>query len=136
MFNARKNNVSAVNGEAGTGTAVAAVDKKESKVSQDRLSQFYDLKTRIHRKLVEQLDLTSLSNDSQELREEVRQVVTELAEEENAILNFGERQRLISEVLDETFGFGPLEVLLADPTTSAILVQGAPEHSRVGGAYP
>ena len=124
MFNARKNNVSAVNGEAGTGTAVAAVDKKESKVSQDRLSQFYDLKTRIHRKLVEQLDLTSLSNDSQELREEVRQVVTELAEEENAILNFGERQRLISEVLDETFGLGPLEVLLADPTISDILVNG------------
>jgi len=88
------------------------------------MNQFYDLKTRIHRKLVEQLDLTSLSNDSQELREEVRQVVTELAEEENAILNFGERQRLISEVLDETFGLGPLEVLLADPTISDILVNG------------
>src|SRR3979411_1605253 len=35
-----------------------------------------------------------------------------------------ERERLIDEVLDATFGFGPLEVLLKDPTISDILVNG------------
>src|SRR5262245_63057404 len=35
-----------------------------------------------------------------------------------------ERERLIDEVLDETFGFGPLESLLKDPTISDILVNG------------
>ena len=35
-----------------------------------------------------------------------------------------ERERLIDEVLDETFGFGPLELLLKDPTISDILVNG------------
>ena len=35
-----------------------------------------------------------------------------------------ERERLIDEVLDETFGFGPLEVLLKDPTISDILING------------
>lgn len=109
-------------------TAVAEAPPKESKpskVNRERLDQFYELKNRIHRKLVEQLDMTTLSEDSEELRKEVREVVTSLAEEENALLNFQERQRLISEVLDETFGLGPLEVLLADPTISDILVNGA-----------
>ena len=110
-------------------TAVAEAPAKEnkpsSKVNRERLDQFYELKNRLHRKLVEQLDMTSLSDDSEELRKEVREVVTSLAEEENALLNFQERQRLITEVLDETFGLGPLEVLLADPTISDILVNGA-----------
>jgi pilus assembly protein CpaF len=110
-------------------TAVAEAPPKEnkppSKVNRERLDQFYELKNRLHRKLVEQLDMTSLSDDSEELRKEVREVVTSLAEEENALLNFQERQRLITEVLDETFGLGPLEVLLADPTISDILVNGA-----------
>ncbi|MFQ6048645.1 MAG: CpaF family protein [Phycisphaerae bacterium] len=88
------------------------------------MNQFYELKARIHRKLVEQLDLSSLSHDTQELREQVREMVRELAEQEEALLNFGERQRLIAEVLDEAFGLGPLEVLLADPTISDILVNG------------
>jgi pilus assembly protein CpaF len=35
-----------------------------------------------------------------------------------------ERERLIDEVLDETFGFGPLEMLLKDPTISDILING------------
>src|SRR5947199_3301177 len=35
-----------------------------------------------------------------------------------------ERERLIDEVLDETFGFGPLEMLLKDPTVSDILING------------
>ena len=38
--------------------------------------------------------------------------------------SFEELKRLIDEVLDETFGFGPLEVLLKDPTISDILING------------
>src|SRR5207247_1465883 len=40
------------------------------------------------------------------------------------LLNRMERERLSDEVLDETFGFGPLEMLLKDPTISDILVNG------------
>src|SRR4029453_9633260 len=43
---------------------------------------------------------------------------------ENPLLNRKERERLIDEVLDETFGFGPLEVLLKDPTISDIMING------------
>ena len=82
----------------------------------------------IHRKLVEQLDMTKLSqNDNEEIRTQVHQIVSDLCEESDSLLNFHERQRLIQEILDETFGLGPLESLLADPLISDILING-PRH--------
>ena len=98
--------------------------KGASKPHQEKLDQFNELKSRLHRKLVEQLDLTRMTGDEETLREQVREVVTHLCEQENTLLNYNERQRLISEVLDETFGLGPLEVLLADPSISDILING------------
>ena len=41
---------------------------------------------------------------------------------ESTPMNLQERERLAQEVLDEVFGLGPLEPLLADPTISDILV--------------
>jgi len=92
--------------------------------AQERVDQFNELKTRLHRKLVEQLDLSRMAGDDDTLREQVREVVVHLCEQENTLLNYNERQRLISEVLDETFGLGPLEVLLSDASISDILVNG------------
>ncbi len=96
----------------------------KAKAAQEKIDQANALKTRIHRKLVEKLDLTRLTGDDESLREQVREVVALLCEQENTLLNYAERQRLISEVLDETFGLGPLEVLLADTGISDILVNG------------
>jgi len=50
--------------------------------------------------------------------------VLALFEEESPMLNAGERQRLAEEILNETFGLGPLEPLLADPHISDILING------------
>jgi pilus assembly protein CpaF len=50
--------------------------------------------------------------------------VGDLCEESESLLNFNERQRLVQEVLDETFGLGPLEQLLADAEISDILING------------
>ncbi|GAG07435.1 unnamed protein product, partial [marine sediment metagenome] len=94
------------------------------KVSKDKIDQFNALKMRLHRKLIDQLDLSHLVGEEDALREQVKEIVSQLADQENTLLNFGERQRLINEVLDETFGLGPLEVLLADPTINDILVNG------------
>ncbi len=91
----------------------------------ERQNKFQEFKTTIHRKLVEQLDLTKLSRDADDaLREQVRQIVVSLCEEENTLLNYNERQRLAQEILDETFGLGPLEALLKDPAISDILING------------
>ncbi len=94
------------------------------KVSKDKVEQFNVLKMHLHRKLIDQLDLTRMVGDDETLRQQVKEVVSQLADQENTLLNFNERQRLISEVLDETFGLGPLEVILADPSISDILVNG------------
>ncbi|MEP0847720.1 MAG: CpaF family protein [Phycisphaerae bacterium] len=113
--------------EAGAKPAkAAAVNARIDRHQVDeRTRKFHELKTMIHRKLVEQLDMSKLSRDaSDELREQVRQVVVALCEEENTLLNHAERQRLAQEILDETFGLGPLEPLLKDPAISDILING------------
>jgi pilus assembly protein CpaF len=92
---------------------------------RDSGKSFEDLKRLIHTKLVDKLDLSRVSDlASETLRREIRLVVERLCDTENPLLNRMERERLIDEVLDETFGFGPLEMLLKDPTISDILVNG------------
>lgn len=88
-------------------------------------TSFEDLKTLIHGKLVDKLDLSRLGDlEGDTLRREIRLVVEHLCDTENPLLNRSERERLIEEVLDETFGFGPLEILLKDPSISDIMING------------
>jgi pilus assembly protein CpaF len=86
---------------------------------------FEELKQRIHSKLVDKLDLSRVGElEGEVLRREIRLVVEHLCDTENTMLNRAERERLVEEVLDETFGLGPLEGLLKDPTISDILING------------
>src|SRR6266853_1797656 len=88
-------------------------------------ADFEALKRRIHTKLVDKLDLTRVGElEGDVLRREIRLVVEHLCDTEDTLLNRAERERLIEEVLDETFGLGPLELLLKDPSISDILING------------
>jgi pilus assembly protein CpaF len=62
--------------------------------------------------------------DETELRGEVRRAAEELCSQGPDLLNYSEREKLVNEVLDETFGLGPLEILMRDQTISDILVNG------------
>src|SRR3954469_16595857 len=65
---------------------------------------FDDLKRLIHAKLVDKLDLSRVpGRQGAPLRREIRLVVERLCDTENPLLNRMERERLIDEVLDETF---------------------------------
>src|SRR5438270_10905464 len=89
--------------------------------SLDRTSSksFDELKRLIHGKLVDKLDLSKVSDlQGDTLRREIRLVVERLCDTENPLLNRMDRERLIDEVPDETFGCGSLEVLLKEPTFS------------------
>ena len=97
---------------------------KPSTFDDDKLEKYYALKTKIHRKLVEQLDLTAMKSDDPTIRDQVGEVILNLCEQEDVLLNYNERQKLVAEILDETFGLGPLEMLLKDPTISDILING------------
>jgi pilus assembly protein CpaF len=92
--------------------------------TQQNFSPAYqDLKFVLHRKLLDRINLEMLSSVAVErVRAEVRSAVAKLVEEEKTPLSLGEKDRIIGEVLDEVFGLGPLEPLLADPTISDILV--------------
>jgi len=92
---------------------------------ESKEDSFERLKQRIHSKLVDKLDLTRVGElEGDKLRHEIRLVVEHLCDTQDTLLNRAERERLISEVLDETFGLGPLEMLLKDPTISDILING------------
>ncbi len=111
--------------------APAKPDRAKGKgMEEDKLEKYFDLKTRIHRKLVEQLDLNAIDNDDPGIRDQIGEVILGLCENENALLNYNERQRIVKEILDETFGLGPLELLLNDPNVSDILING-PRHVYV-----
>ena len=82
-----------------------------------------DLKFTLHRKLLDKINLDALASiETQKLRNEVRSALTALVDAEQTLLSAIERNQIVSEVLDEVFGLGPLEPLLHDPTVSDILV--------------
>lgn len=95
---------------------------------QSKAEQFDQIKRRIHNKLVDKLDLSRVGEmQGDQLRKEIRLVVEHLCDAENTLLNRNERDRIIEEVLDETFGLGPLELLLKDSSISDIMING-PKH--------
>src|ERR1700690_531460 len=86
-------------------------------------ADFSAVKTAIHRRLIQKLNLDRLNEiKREEVRREVSQILEALVVGESTPMNLQERERLAQEVLDEVFGLGPLEPLLADPTVSDILV--------------
>jgi pilus assembly protein CpaF len=81
------------------------------------------IKSHIHRKLLERLNLSNLDRlDRDEVMETIRSLVRELLAAESIPLNLEERDELIRQVLDEIFGLGPLQPLMDDPTIADILV--------------
>ena len=92
-------------------------------------TDFGAVKAAIHRKLIQKLNLDRLTEvNRDDVRREVTQILEALVVGESTPMNLQERERLATEVLDEVFGLGPLEPLLADPTISDILVN---THKRV-----
>ena len=89
-------------------------------------NSFQEMKSRLHRTLINRMDLTKLSSLSPEqVHAEVLRLAETVLAQEAMPLSASERERLVSDVQHELFGLGPLEPLLADPTISDILVNSA-----------
>ena len=94
-------------------------------VSQTRNQQYQELKARVHRELLNRLNLDRLVRVKREEAEpEIRNLIVQILDKESREipLSLFERESQITDVLNELFGLGPLEALLADPTISDILV--------------
>jgi pilus assembly protein CpaF len=90
--------------------------------SEDR---FLAYKRELHQQLITGMDLAAIGTmDEHELRLEVRRAAEELSRQSSDLLNLAERERLVEEVLDETFGLGPLEPLMRDPSITDIMING------------
>ncbi|MFL6231456.1 MAG: CpaF family protein [Pyrinomonadaceae bacterium] len=84
---------------------------------------FQEMKSRLHRAIINRMDLTKLGQlEPEQLHAEVSRLAESLLAVENMPLSVTERERLVEDVRHELFGLGPLEPLLADPTVSDILV--------------
>ena len=87
-----------------------------------RRAQYLDLKTSIHRKLLVRLNLEALASADRDRAEaEIRSLAASLIAEAGIPLSLTEREAIVGDILDEVFGFGPLEPLLRDPTVNDIL---------------
>src|SRR4026208_2248219 len=95
-------------------------------LNEDMISNqqsFQDMKARLHRMLINRMDLTKLGMlEPEQLHDEVARLAASLLAQEDTPLSSVERERLIHEVRHELFGLGPLEQLLADTSISDILV--------------
>jgi pilus assembly protein CpaF len=88
-----------------------------------REKHLHEIKRRLHRTLVERLDVAQLETMEDTLvAVEIRRAVAQLLAEDPFPLNADERARLAQELEFEILGLGPLEPLVRDNTISDILV--------------
>ena len=84
-----------------------------------------DAKVRLHRRLIEEINLSALEKlPEEETRKHVQQLVSQYVLAERLALNTQELADFVSEILDEMVGLGPIEPLLKDDTIADILING------------
>ena len=81
------------------------------------------VKANVHRLLLSQLDLERLSATANgRAKQTVSTLIQDIVAKERLLLNAAEKDKIQSDLIDEVFGFGPLEPLLKDGSISDILV--------------
>ena len=105
--------------------------KKEEKQTvenhpEDKKSAVWrDLKDKVHRKLLSVIDMHQVKEvPIEQLRNECSKKIDNLLDDQSYPLSTPEKDQLLYEVMNEVFGFGPLEHFLSDPEISDILVNG------------
>lgn len=114
-----------------------------SETSADREEKIIKFKQKIHKRLIEELDLKSFDfrmdpKKQEELRQMTREKIENImAEEGGEIYSRQERTQLVYELLDDVLGLGPLEPFLRDETVSEIMVNGPKQIyvERAGKLY-
>ncbi len=101
---------------------VAQVPVMTQQASSAENRSYQELKSRIHQKLLDRVDLAVMESlPPDRLQEELKVLVERLLSEETLAINEAERKSLVRDIQHEVLGLGPIEPLLADPTISDIL---------------
>lgn len=121
MFNFKQNSATS---KSQASKPIEAAQPRAEVVTQRR-DVFQELKVRLHRRLIDRLDLNALASlDRSLLRQQIRDAAELLIQEEGVFLNSDAKERLINEILNETLGLGPIEQHMADPEVTDVLVNG------------
>lgn len=100
-----------------------SINQNEKAGNKDREHELFEYKSKLHQQVINSVDVELLVKfDSNVARAEVARLVMTLVNQDQFPLSAPDKQRIIKEVVDETFGLGPIEPLLADPTVNEILV--------------
>jgi len=117
-MNVRPNNVVPIKDEGPV--------RSKGKIERSLITkEYYELKTKIHDRLLDLIDLSLIDSlDEAMLHQEIRRLVERiLSENGNTVpLNYNEREKLFREIQDEVLGLGPIEPFMQDPTISDVLV--------------
>jgi pilus assembly protein CpaF len=101
-------------------------DSKEAAQNKASWERVVDAKKRIQPLMMERIDISVAAQlPRNELEAQIGEVAGEILDEEKIRLNASERLRLVTMVLDDMLGLGPLEPLLADEKVNDIMVNGA-----------
>ena len=97
-------------------------------IGETHEAEFQKIKTGIHRELLDSLDLSRITGLSdEELREDIRRLAEGMLHSRSRKLPAVDEDRLVDELMAESFGLGPLEIYLQDPDVTDILVNGPGE---------
>ncbi|KNY25097.1 CpaF family protein [Pseudobacteroides cellulosolvens] len=102
---------------------------KSKKPQNEKEDPFAEVKAKIHSKIIEQIKTEAFKNmepdeDDEGLKNEITAIAEEILEQETSYFSKNDRQKIISEVIDETIGFGPINPLIHDSSVSEIMVNG------------
>ena len=88
-------------------------------------TDYREMKSKIHSQILQEMDLEGVNKLQEDVaRARVCEAIRELLHRDRTPLAFSEREQLVKEVVNELFGLGPIEPLLADSRVSDILVNG------------
>ena len=101
-----------------TAAAVTAAKSGDKPTSGSLLQtpELVDAKVRLHRKLVDELNLSHIEKIPRaQLRHQVHGMISDYVTSERLPLNSRELSEFVDEVMDELIGLGPIEPILRDP---------------------
>ncbi|PKG73779.1 pilus assembly protein CpaF [Shewanella sp. GutCb] len=96
---------------------------KDSSAFQPLSQEEQDIKIQLYDKLLSVMDLSLIETVSKDqAKNQISQICEKILSDLHLPINLSSRKRLVKLIIDEVLGLGPLEILLADPTISDILV--------------
>lgn len=90
---------------------------------------FFEIKTKILSRIIEEIKTGTFKEtdddaEADKLKNEIVFIVEGILDQESTLITKSERQKIISDILDETIGFGPINSLIHDSSISEIMVNG------------